>query len=316
MGIFTRLIIGLMICTSMSISAQTIISEPLSVTNLDDSYGRKSPKIAVNAAGEIMVFWMRTGSEAFFISTLINGVFSTPVQIPFGGINPNLWSGSLGPNMASEGDDVYVTFEVYGDAIYVSHSSDAGETWGDPVAAFVPPQGRKATIPVIAVDADGQPYVAYVNTNNSEADAYYGMVRSTDFGETFLAEVDVSIESDGDEVCECCNGHIDVADNGDVYVAFRNNDNNLRDIWLTRSIDGGDTFTSAFDIDETDWNVSACPSNGPHFTIVNDEVVTAFFSGTGSDGSGAYYSTFDSGSSTAGSTSSVPLTDVTSISQN
>ena len=56
-----------------------------------------------------------------------------------------------------------------------------------------------------------------------------------------------------------------------MYIAFRNNDNNLRDIWLTRSTDGGDSFSSAFDVDETDWIVSACPSNGPHFAIVDDE---------------------------------------------
>jgi len=141
-------------------------------------------------------------------------------------------------------------------------------------------------------------------------------VRSTDFGETFLDEVDVSIESGGEEVCECCNGHIDVADNGDVYVAFRNNDNNLRDIWLTRSTDGGDSFSSAFDVDETDWTVSACPSNGPHFAIVDDEIVTAFFSGIGSDGSGAYFSTFDTQNSLSGSTYNVPFTNESSSNQN
>lgn len=306
-----------MLCTTMSISAQVIISEAISVTDLDDSYGLKSPKIAVNAAGEVMVFWMRTGSsEAFFISTLSDGVFSTPVEIPFGGLNPNLWSGSLGPNMAAEGDDVYVTFEVYGDAIYVTHSSDGGISWDDPVAAYTPPDGRKATIPVVGVDNDGQPYIAYVNTNNAESDAYYGLVRSTDFGDTYLDEVDVSIESAGDEVCECCNGHIDIADNGDVYVSFRNNDNNQRDIWLARSTDGGATFSSAFDVDETDWVTNSCPSNGPHFSIVNNEVVTAFFSGAGSEGSSVYYSSFDIENSIADSTVNLPTADETSNGQN
>ena len=293
--------------------AQLIVSEAISVTNLDDSYGRKSPKIAVNAAGEIMVFWMRTGSnESFFISTLINGEFSPPVHIPFGSLNPDLWSGSLGPNMAAHGDDVYVTFEVYGDAIYVLHSSDGGITWNDPVAAFTPPSGRRATIPVIAVDDQAQPYIAYVNTNNAEADAYYAMVRSSDFGETFLEEVDVSVESAGAEVCECCNGHIDIADNGDVYVSFRNNDANLRDIWLAKSSDGGLSFTSAFDVDETDWIINACPTNGPHFAIVDSEIIFAFFSGAGAEGSGVYYSTFDTEISIAGATINLPGTDISS----
>jgi hypothetical protein len=141
-------------------------------------------------------------------------------------------------------------------------------------------------------------------------------VRSTDYGATFLPEVDVSAESGGDEVCECCNGHIDIAENGDIYVSFRNNDNNLRDIWMARSTDGGNTFSSAFDVDETDWTINACPTNGPHFSIVDGEIVNAFYSGIGSEGSGVYYSAFDTQNSTAGPTVNLPMTDENSSGQN
>ncbi|NND94320.1 MAG: T9SS type A sorting domain-containing protein [Flavobacteriales bacterium] len=308
------LVVGILTCSSLS--AQLTISDPISVTQGDNSFGKKSPKLALNANGELMVFWMRTGNEAFFISTLEAGFFSTPNQILFGGINPNLWSGSLGPNMASTGDNVYVTFEVYGDAIYVVHSADGGQSWGNPVAAFIPPQGRRATIPTIAVDTEGHPYIVYVNTNASEGDAHYGMVRSNDFGLTFTDEVDVSENADGDEVCECCNGHIEIAPNGDVYVAFRNNNANLRDIWLARSTDDGASFSSAFDVDETDWISGVCPSNGPHFTMTEDQIVTTFFSGTGSGGSGVYYSTYDIDLSAVGPTIDLPLSNIDFENQN
>jgi hypothetical protein len=259
---------------SKSLNAQLLISDPISVTDGDISFGRMSPKLALNENGELLVFWMRTANKAFFISTLIDGEFSTPTQIPFGGLNPNMWNGSLGPNMASHGDHVYVTFEVYGDAIYVTHSSDGGTTWDLPVSAIVPPTGRRATIPTIAVDTEGQPYIAYVNTNASEQDAYYGMVKSENFGQNFLAEVNASENTAGTEVCECCNGHISVDSEGNVYIAFRNNNNNLRDNWLVKSTDGGASFESAFDVDETDWMISACPTNGPNFAIMDDLVST------------------------------------------
>jgi hypothetical protein len=312
-----RIAFGLLLSAILCLSAtaQVNVSDPISVTDSDDSFGKRSPKIAINANGEPMVFWMRTGNEAFYLSTKTTSGFSDPTQISFGGLNPNLWGGSLGPNMASNGDDVYVTFEVYGDAIYVTHSPDAGQTWESPVAAFIPPQGRVATIPIIAVDSDGNPYVAYVNTNTSEGDAYYGMVRSADFGQNYFAEVDVSAESVGAEVCECCNGHIEVADNGDVFVAFRNNDNNLRDIWLARSTDGGETFSSAFDVDETDWTAFICPSNGPNFEIIDNEVVTVFWSGAGASGSGVYYSLFNNQSGVAAPTIDLNLSDISSSNQ-
>jgi hypothetical protein len=302
------------LCGQLAPSAQITISDPISIS--DDSFGYKSPRLGLNADGQPLVFWTRPGGvDAFFISTLADGSFSTPTQIPLDGLNPNLWGGSLGPNMAAYGDDVYVTFEVYGQAIYVSHSGDGGLTWESPVEAFVPPVGRKATIPIVAVDSSGQPYVAYVKTNNAEQDAYYGLVKSDDFGATFSSEVDASSASN-EEVCECCNGHLAVAENGDVYVSYRNNEANVRDIWLAKSTDGGDSFESAYDIDQTNWIISGCPSNGPHFTFSGDQVLSTFFSGMGSAGSGVYYSTFDMSQSTAGVTVGVPASDETSGGQN
>jgi len=301
---------------SKSLNAQLLISDPISVTDGDISFGRMSPKLALNENGELLVFWMRTANKAFFISTLIDGEFSTPTQIPFGGLNPNMWNGSLGPNMAAHGDHVYVTFEVYGDAIYVTHSSDGGTTWDLPVSAFVPPTGRRATIPTIAVDTEGQPYIAYVNTNASEQDAYYGMVKSENFGQNFLSEVNASENTAGTEVCECCNGHISVDSEGNVYIAFRNNNNNLRDNWLVKSTDGGASFESAFDVDETDWMISACPTNGPNFAIMDDLVITTFYSGAGSSGAGVYFSAFTPSTSLVGPTTELPLTDNTFSNQN
>ncbi len=312
--LFRILSIAIILTSIVETSAQITISEPISVS--DNSYGYKSPRLGLNASGQPLVFWARPGGvDALFISTLADGNFSTPTQIPLDGLNPNLWGGSLGPNMAAQGDDVYVTFEVYGQAIYVSHSGDGGLTWELPVEAFVPPVGRKATIPIIAVDSGGQPYVAYVNTNNAEEDAYYGLVKSDDFGATFSAEVDASSASN-EEVCECCNGHLAVTENGDIYVAYRNNEANVRDIWLAKSTDGGVSFDSAYDIDETDWILSGCPSNGPHFTFSNDQVVATFFSGMGTAGSGVYYSTFDMEESMIGATVGVPASDESSGGQN
>lgn len=305
----------LILCGISSI-AQVNLSDPISVTDFDNSYNNRSPRVSVNSDGEPIVFWMDNSSDEMYLSTLENNVFSEPTSIPLNGINPNLWSGSLGPNMVSNGDQVYVVFEKYGNAIYISHSSDGGQTWDNPVAAYTPPPNRRATIPIVAVDSDGQPFVAYTNTNINEEDAYYGMVKSVDFGQTFSEETNVSSEADGAEVCECCNGHIEVATNGNIYVAFRNNDNNERDMWLAVSTDGGDTFSSAFDIDQTDWIAQVCPSSGPNFTILEDEIVTVFYSGSGMDASDVFYSDFETLTNEPGVTYPLQSTDETSSGQN
>jgi len=306
----------IILCSGWEVHAQSYISDPVSITSGDNSYGKRSPRIALNGNDDLVVFWMRTGNEGFFFSTYEDGQWTAPTEIPIGTINANLWSGSLGPGFASSGNHMYVTFEVYGDAIYTVHSGDNGLTWDAPVYAFTPPQGRRATIPSIACDALGNPYVAYINTNASESDAHYGMVRSMDYGATYLDEVIVNENALGAEVCECCNGHIDIAPNGDVYMAFRNNNANLRDIWLAKSTDGAASFSSAFDMDETDWVAGVCPSNGPHFFAENDRVVSTFFSGSSDWGAGAYLSSLDVYTGTVSPTQDIPLSDPVSYSQN
>ncbi|NNC84149.1 MAG: T9SS type A sorting domain-containing protein [Flavobacteriales bacterium] len=316
--VFKTMVIGIVLTLVVSPQsyAQFTPGYVVSVTDGDDSYGNKSPRIAITDQGEVVVFWMRTGNEAFYLSRWDGQGFSSPSQIPFGGLNPNLWSGSLGPNFATGNGHMYVTFEVYGDAIYITHSGDNGLTWDDPVAAFVPPQGRRATIPTVAVDADGQPLVAYVNTNAQEGDAHYGLVRSSDFGASFSAEAWVNEIAAGEEVCECCNGDIAVSPNGDIYVAFRNNDANLRDIWVARSTDGGLSFSEAYDMDETDWVSGVCPSNGPHLLAEDGAVHAAFFSASSSWGSGVYFSSLDPLLGNVSSTLTLPPAQEESSQQN
>lgn len=297
--------------------AQYSIGDPISITNNDDSFGYRSPKLAADANGDLLLFWMRTGSnEAFYFARNEGAGFSAPIEISLNGMNPNLWSGSLGPNMAAGGGHIYVTFEIYGDAIYIIHSSDGGLNWETPVAAYIPEVGRRATIPSVAVDNDGQPYVIYVNTNAAEEDAHYGLVRSADFGATFSNEVIVNDQTAGNEVCECCNGHVDVAPNGDVYVAYRNNNNSLRDNWLAKSVDGGDSFTSHYDMDQSDWTANVCPSNGPHFLIQEERVVSTFFTAASGWDNGSYFSSVDLNSEMISNTIQVPLGEASSVAQN
>ncbi|MFT7545904.1 MAG: hypothetical protein ACI8YO_002695 [Gammaproteobacteria bacterium] len=316
MKFLTSLLLLISVFVFCSINAQITIGDPISVTNDDNSFSYRTPKVEINGNGEPVVLWVKQGSlEELYISRKSGSSFTEPVSIPLGGINPNIWSANLGPGLAVHENHVYVVFEKYGEAIYLSHSDDYGDTWDDPIAAFTPPTGRVASIPNVAVGIDGNPLVSYVNTNQSEEDAHYGLVKSLDFGATFSAEVQVNTAAVGSEVCECCNGDVAVSENGDIYVAFRNNNENVRDCWIARSVDGGENFTLAYDMDETDWLVFACPSNGPNiFVDDNKAVVTFYTAATGWD-NGAYYTALDLNSSEIGSTISVPQSSESSSNQ-
>lgn len=308
----------LLIMSLCSLS-QFVISPAISVTIEGEDYGFRSPKVISYGENndEVMVFWSRTGSEqAMFISTLSDGVFTAPTPVPAGNAEPNLWSGNLGPGIASFGSHIYITFEVYGSAIYCVHSADGGSSWDEPVAAFTPPVGRFSTIPNIAVDASGDVYVAYVNTNSAEEDAHYGLVKSTNQGASFTDEVIVSESVLADEVCECCNGNIEIGLDNEIYVGFRNNSDNLRDCWLVKSTDLGASFEDIYDVDDSDWILNGCPANGPDFTVTEGELATVFFTGADDFDEDVYFTLLDTASGVVSSAESILLSNEGAIGQN
>lgn len=279
---------------SSAVDSQISITDPLSVTNGDDNYGYRSPKLAVVDNDQLVVFWSEPGNfPNLYISKMEGDEFSDPLLIPLNGVEADLWSGNLGPGIAAYQNHIYVAFEVYGEAIYCIHSADSGETWADPVLAFIPENNRRATIPNIAVDSSGQPYIAYVNTDEQEQDAHYGLVKSQDFGASFSSEVMVNELLSKGNVCECCNGNIEIDSNGTIFVGFRNNSNGLRDCWIAMSTNNGSSFTEVFDVDATDWELNGCPNNGPDFTVSNEGLTTTFYSSAAGFDTGLYFSTLN-----------------------
>ena len=105
----------------------------------------------------------------------------------------------------------------------------------------------------------------------------YVVANSSDGGSTWNSAVSVSNSITGNEVCDCCPAEITT--NNDYQVAlFRNNNNNIRDVWASSSLDGGVNFNGA-DIDLSTWNINACPSSAPHALIRGDSLLTTWMSG-------------------------------------
>ncbi len=273
---------------------QLAISDAVSVTAGNDEYGYWGPKLAVNGDDDLFVFWSKPGvAPSFYLSKLTDGSFEDPITIPLNGLFVNLWYGNLGPGIATFDNYIYAVFEVYGDAIYCVRSADGGESWDNPVVAYTPATNRRATIPNISVNSEGHPYISYVNTDSQEENAHYGFVKSSDFGLTFGEESIVNELVAGEEACECCNGHMEIDESDNVYVGFRNNNNGLRDCWIARSVDGGDSFSEVYDVDPTDWILNGCPNNGPDFDLFENKVITTFFSSGDGFDPGIYHTSLN-----------------------
>ena len=289
---------------------QIEISAPISVTNNVAIYGRHLPKVELLDNGNAIVFWSKSGSPSkLYIAIKEGEIFSDPIQVPTGSVSPNVWGNSLGPDFAVRDSVIFVVFEKYGDAIYSVKSNDRGLSFSDPVVVYDPPAGRYATLPTIIIDNDYNPIVSVINTNSSEGDAQYMVIRSNDNGETYEEAINASTAVNGEEVCECCPSGLLIDNGGDIYLSFRNNDENIRDNWVSKSTDGGQTFPFASDVDETDWFIQGCPSTGPQSFDMGSELVNVFFSNAEEWESGVYMSTLNKETMTTGSTIKLPTID-------
>ena len=156
------------------------------------------------------------------------------VQIPLGGISLDLWSGQLGPQIAAHGNSVYVVFESYGEGIFCSRSLDGGQSFDLPVSTVDLEPGRYATLPTITTDNDGNPIVGFITTNASEQDANYEVAVSQDGGVSFLPTTTVDPPAAGETPCECCPASMVVDTDDNLYVSYRNNIANVRDMWVAK----------------------------------------------------------------------------------
>jgi len=69
-------------------------------------------------------------------------------------------------------------------------------------------------------------------------------------------------------VCYCCKTSIAAGADGSVVAAWRHvYPGNIRDIALTKSLDGGRTFAPPVRVSEDNWVLNGCPENGPAVAV-------------------------------------------------
>ena len=280
-----------------------------------DGTGSRSPRIALLEGNRPVVYWGKTGNNpTLYLSIWTDGSFGSQIALNTNGIEPDLWSGGLGPQIAAQGNTIFLIFETYGQGIYCIKSNDGGQSFDNPVGVYDAPQGRVATLPSIAIDPNNNPVVSFITTDFSEQNAQHEITKSTDGGTTFPPTIIASSAASGDEVCECCPSSIGIVSEDEMYLAFRNNENNTRDIWVSKSTDSGASFPEAVDIDTTDWLAFVCPQSGPDILLSGDSIFSVFFNGE--TGSNIFFSSMNKNTMQAGDQFQLPALNGSNNSQN
>ncbi|MFT5166750.1 MAG: hypothetical protein ACI8P3_001982 [Saprospiraceae bacterium] len=302
------LFIALILFAYSNLKAQTGMqwSAPIDVSITS---GNKSPVVGILQNGSPALTW-GNGSKILF-TRMVDDAFITPIELSTGSVSPNIYSFG-GIDMAIKDNQIFIVFENFDNGVFIIKSSDGGETFQNPVNVYDPAPGKWATLSSIAIDDSGNPLVSVILENTNETQGQYIMMRSSDAGATFSPPVVASAAAAGDYVCECCPSDI-YTRGDDIWLIFRNNDNNLRDMWVCKSENSGDDFDSAVDVDATDWMLNACPIAGPKIApLAGDSLITIWKSG-GGGGSRVYISTLDGSTMEKGLELVLPQTNVNSF---
>ena len=138
-----------------------------------------------------------------------------------------------------------------GSTIMYARSDDGGLSFGPSIAVSISFGSDQVFLnPCLAVDGDGNPYMAWEDPRNSattSVDIYYA--RSFDGGDSFGPNVQVNSDTANTPQTRPT---IAVGGNGDVHVAYDSGIGNSKDIFISTSTDGGRTFDDmVLVIDET-----------------------------------------------------------------
>jgi len=235
--------------------------------------GALVPDVMMDDAGMLhMVYGM--GDDAWYVRSADNGrTFSTPVKVNSEG-KVTLKMGERGPKLAlGKGGSIHVVWaDQWSPGVKVyprySRSLDGGKT-------FEPPRAMASLFGIdgltMAVDSEGNVIVFFHHViPGQQLDVPFAhrlyMVRSTDNGATFGPEQRIKIKDMDDLACSMCMMRARITDDGNVNLALRVANDNIRDFFLMRCPKRENSFVP-LRVNEDRWKLMTCPMCGPELTL-------------------------------------------------
>ncbi|HZZ80564.1 MAG TPA: sialidase family protein [Gemmataceae bacterium] len=254
---------------------------PLSERDAKDTV--EAPELAVDAAGHVYLTWAsKTGAAErtiFFTRSLDGGrTFETPRAVGNGGV---FRSGGKGtregherramPRIALAGQQVHVTWsqaDADGSRIrlMLTTSSDGGATFAEarPVSKA---DVANPTFTALALGARGEIGCAWLGSLGSQkVFAAVRPAKSTDFEADRL----IHAGQDSKGVCPCCAVAACFAEDGTLYVGFRNLTDGYRDIAVGVLKPGKNEVEGPFPVTPPTWKFDGCPHDGPSLAVIGD----------------------------------------------
>lgn len=150
--------------------------------------------------------------------------------------------------------------------------------WGESFSKAIDldPSSPSQSFFTMNVSPKGVIYAAWLDGRDrgkgrSGTSAVY-LARSLNKGQSFEKPVRVALD-----VCPCCRPSIGFGADGTAYVSWRGVlDNNVRDIFIAASADGGASWEQPVRVAEDNWVLNGCPHSGAAIATAGNRLFTAW----------------------------------------
>ena len=255
----------------LTFGQQLQLNNPIIISS-GSAEGYDRPRVVITANESPFIIWSKATTPKAIRARKWNGAaFGNAVDLVNADLMP---TGFIGPEVAAKGDTVYLIFESLlhpNHVIYLKKSFDGGLTFSDTIRVSDNSNTHKFAMPNIGIREDGNPVISYMESTTNWMDWKQMVKTSFNFGTTFSTAVDVSALAPG-EPCDCCQSTLVTKENN-VYLLFRNNDNNVRNTYIAKSIDNGVTFIGIKDLDDINWVLNSCPTSSPVGAVLGDSIM-------------------------------------------
>ena len=164
----------------------------------------------------------------------------------------------------------YSADKTYSYDVVVSQSLDNGATWGESRVVHADGTSTEHGFVSAAPDADGASLLWLDGRFTPDKSmTLRAAVLRPDGALAREQEVD-------NTVCDCCQTDIAIAASGAIAAYRDRSADEIRDIYISRNIDG--RWTPGKRLYADDWYIPGCPVNGPSITANDDHVAVAWFS--------------------------------------
>jgi hypothetical protein len=256
--------------------------------------GSAEPNLTRGPEGTIVLSWLEPQGNATRLrfSQLTSAGWSTPRTVAAGANWFVNWADF--PSVLAVTDELWAAHwlskkpgGIYTYDVSLALSIDGGNKWSE---AITPHHDKTATehgfvslYPAAsgfgAVWLDGrntQPSADTTAHQHQEQGPEHGSGGMTLRHARIAADGAISEEIELDElVCDCCQTSVAIARQGPVVVYRNRTAEEIRDIYITRRIDG--EWLAGQAVHSDSWKISGCPVNGPAVAALGDTVAVAWF---------------------------------------